>query len=198
MQRKIEDRDAPYDDPPYSEDGEPPFLAEWSRADVAIDVLGRSCLSMLSASLHLHFSTWESELGISWSKGEKAKVWRNGFGAGYLPELLGALGLSMEGCPAELAVIEQVFLGRNRDQHPGHMHTMRVTHSKNDLAKYPSPFFVKDQERALLLDPDLAGIDWLSLSVHVGAETLHRAIDEAGKLVGWLEPQFVRKKCPPG
>ena len=31
--RKIEADEAPFDDPPYSEDGEPPFLEEWTEAD---------------------------------------------------------------------------------------------------------------------------------------------------------------------
>ena len=36
---------------PYSEDGEPPFMQEWSQADIELEVLGRTCVSMLSDSL---------------------------------------------------------------------------------------------------------------------------------------------------
>ena len=62
--RKIEAEEAPFDSPPYREDGEPPYLDEWVEASDAVEVLGRSCLSMLSASLHLYFRTWEEELPI--------------------------------------------------------------------------------------------------------------------------------------
>ena len=66
--RKIEAGEAPFDDPPYSEDGEPPFLEEWLAADTALAMLGRTCISMLSASLQLYFKTWEGELGVTWEK----------------------------------------------------------------------------------------------------------------------------------
>lgn len=49
MKQQMEGGFPPFDDPPYSEDPEPPFMAEWSDAETAIVVLGRSCVSMLSA-----------------------------------------------------------------------------------------------------------------------------------------------------
>ncbi len=42
--RKIEVREEPFV-PPYSEDGEPPFLDEWLKADESLHVLAYSCLS---------------------------------------------------------------------------------------------------------------------------------------------------------
>lgn len=38
IKRKIEAGEEPFK-PPYSEDGEPPFLEEWLRADTALEVL---------------------------------------------------------------------------------------------------------------------------------------------------------------
>jgi hypothetical protein len=64
--RRIEAAEAPFDEPLYDEDGQPPFLNQWLQAETALDVLGRSCISMLSASLQLYFSTWELQLGIRW------------------------------------------------------------------------------------------------------------------------------------
>lgn len=55
--RKIEAGEAPFASPPYREDGEPPYLDEWVEASEAVEVLRRSCLSMLSASLNLYFRT---------------------------------------------------------------------------------------------------------------------------------------------
>ncbi len=75
--RRIETGEAPFDDPPYSEDGEPPFMEEWSEASTALDVLGRSCLSMLSASLQLYFKTLEYELSVTWPLDERKKTIKN-------------------------------------------------------------------------------------------------------------------------
>lgn len=194
MRKAIEDGAPPFDDPSYSEDSEPPFMADWSDADTALVVVGRSCLSMLAASLKLYFDTWESMRGVKWKNGEKAKAWKKGFADGYLTALLGALGISLEDCPADLAVLEQVFLARNRDQHPDSIHSIRVNHSKNDRAKYPQPFFASEHERRMTTEVDLAGIPWLSPAVHVDWELLHRAIREAENLVSWLEPKLQQRR----
>ncbi len=62
--RKIEAAEEPYI-PPYSEDPEPAFLSEWIEADELLEVTGRCCISMLSASLQLYFKTWEHELRLT-------------------------------------------------------------------------------------------------------------------------------------
>jgi hypothetical protein len=54
-QRRIEDGKAPYDDHPYDESGEPPFLTEWLKADASIEVIGRTAISMLSEALKVYF-----------------------------------------------------------------------------------------------------------------------------------------------
>jgi hypothetical protein len=61
--RKIEAEEEPFI-PPYSEDGEPPFLDEWIEADESLQVLGYSCISMLSAALQLYLITWANEIGF--------------------------------------------------------------------------------------------------------------------------------------
>ncbi|MCZ7889729.1 hypothetical protein [Agrobacterium salinitolerans] len=79
----IEDNRPPFDDPPYSEDGEPPYFAEWMEAYSALEVLGRTCVSMLSASLQLYFKSRESELCVKWEKGERAKAFKEGMIQGH-------------------------------------------------------------------------------------------------------------------
>ena len=72
--------------PPYSGDegdGEPPFLSEWIEADTSLEVLGRTCLSMLSASLELYFKQWEAELGLSCRHDHKKQFKQSGFLRGY-------------------------------------------------------------------------------------------------------------------
>ena len=61
--RNIEEGKVPFDDPPYSEDGEPAFLAEWIDAATGLDMLGRACISMLSASLQLYFKLGNPSFG---------------------------------------------------------------------------------------------------------------------------------------
>ena len=60
--QKIENEETPFE-PPYREDGEPPFLAEWMEAEEGLQVVGRMCISMLSATLQLYFKTWKTNLG---------------------------------------------------------------------------------------------------------------------------------------
>ena len=72
--QKIESEEPPFE-PPYSEDGEPPFLAEWMEAEEGLQVVGRMCISMLSAALQLYFKTWEDELGLKWESTAERKMY---------------------------------------------------------------------------------------------------------------------------
>ena len=47
----------------------------------------------------------------------------------------------------DLSIVEQIFLARNRDQHPDRITSMSVTHNSRDRKRYPKPFFVTDRER---------------------------------------------------
>ena len=69
----IEDGKPPYNDPdePVYESDEPPYLAEWGGAKESLEVLGLTCILMLSASLHAYFQAWETELG---SNGRRANA----------------------------------------------------------------------------------------------------------------------------
>lgn len=185
--RKIEADEPPFDNPPYSEDGEPPYLEEWMLADEESEVLGRTCLSMLSPSLQLYFKTWECELGIRWKEGERERAFRNGFLKGYQICFGEVLGLSWDECPADLDLIEQITLARNRDQHPEHISTMGVDHTRKDREKHPYLFFVSETDRKMYADPELDGIFWMSPSVYVSREMLFAAIEQVETLAEWLE-----------
>jgi len=195
-QRKIEAKEPPYDCPPYSEDGEPAFLEEWLDADTGIELLGRTCISMLSASLKLYLETWEKELRIKWKKNEKRDAWRKGFSNGYLKALAERRGVALEKSAADLSIVEQIFLARNRDQHPERITSMSVTHSSRDMRKYPKPFFVTDRERARYEKGEMRAFDLLISTVNISPKLLHQAIEESEKLVEWLEPQFIKAKYP--
>jgi len=189
--RKIEVEEPPFENPPYSEDGEPPYLEEWMQADEGLEVLGRTCLSMLSASLQLYFKAWQKELGICWEEGERERVFRKGFLKGYQFCFGEVLGLSWDECPADLDLIEQITLARNRDQHPERISSMSVDHARKDLAKHPHPFFASEIEDRIYADPEMEGEFWMSPLVHVSREALFTAIEEVEKLTEWLEERMI-------
>jgi len=125
----IENEEEPFV-PPYSEDAEPPFLEEWMEAETGIETIGHACISMLSSSLHLFLKAWvgrlEREHGMKFDANFK-KGWFNGY-----KEIFEKLELPLSDCGADLDVIEQTTLTRNRVQHPEELTMLRVTHSKKD------------------------------------------------------------------
>lgn len=165
--RKIEAEEEPFV-PPYSEDPEPAFLTEWLETRDLLEVTGRSCISMLAASLTLFLRYWERQLGLI-CKDTGEQVFRGGLLNGYRYCFETVSGKSWESCPANLALIEQVLLARNRDQHPEDIWGLYVSHSARDREKYPSLFFVEDAEQHLIHE---AGDDspWMSARIHVSAE----------------------------
>src|SRR4051812_24347791 len=82
IQKAIDEQASPFDEPPYGydiESGEPAYLTEWLEAEMAINVLGYSCLSMLSNSLKIAFTNFERE--FRFKPGRKA--FKQGFVSGY-------------------------------------------------------------------------------------------------------------------
>ncbi len=151
--RKIEATEEPFI-PPYSEDPEPAFLTEWLEANELLEVTGRCCVSMLSASLQLYLNTWDRILGLQCKIGFKTDFKRDGLVGGYRQCLAERLGMDWNACPADLAIIEQVVLARNRDQHPDSITTFRVTHGDHDRARHPRPFFLNAKEAELYANDD--------------------------------------------
>ncbi|MBN6741067.1 hypothetical protein JKG47_11090 [Acidithiobacillus sp. MC6.1] len=79
--RQIEAEEEPFV-PPYSEDPEPAFLDEWLEAEESLQVLGRTCISMLAAVFHLYFKALERQTGIPVDASLKADF-KNGWFNGY-------------------------------------------------------------------------------------------------------------------
>jgi hypothetical protein len=194
----IEESRAPFDDPPYSEDGEPPYLTEWIEASEALEVLGRMCLSMVSPSLQLYFKTWEQQLGVTWEEDERKRAFKKGILEGYTTCFEQVLDISRGDCPANLGLVEQIMLARNRDQHPEEITTMRVKHSKADRGKHGQLFFMSDQDRAMFSNSDFEDLSFLDPSVHVSRDQLFKAIEETEKLTDWLESHLIVKRWGPG
>jgi hypothetical protein len=116
IKSQIESGEAPYE-PPYSEDGEPPFQVEWSNADAAIQVIGRTCIIMLSESVKMYFQTWEDLLGVKCQPALAPLFKKQGFVAGYQECFRQVAELNWGECPADLSIIEQIVLARNIAAH---------------------------------------------------------------------------------
>lgn len=187
--RKIDAAEEPFV-PPYSEDSEPAFLTEWLEAREFLEVTGRCCVSMLAASLSLFFRYWEKQLDLSCASVDK-DLFKSGLLPGYRKCFETLSGVNWDACPANLELIEQIVLARNRDQHPEDIWTLGVNHSDKDRERYPSPFFLDDEERSLL---NQAGKDarWMSARLHVSSEKLEEAICAVEALANWLEDCLVR------
>ncbi|WP_296235747.1 hypothetical protein [uncultured Pseudomonas sp.] len=192
--RKIEEAEPPYI-PPYSEDPEPAFLTEWLEANELLEVTGRCCVSMLSATLQLYLNTWDRILGLQCGVGFKADFRTAGLVGGYMRCLTERLGLDWSACPADLAIIEQVVLARNRDQHPESITTLRVTHADQDRVRHPRPFFLNARD-AEVIDEGNASDLWMSPSLHVPHDKLMAAITNVEALCEWLEDLMFAAKYP--
>ena len=129
--RKIEAGEDPFV-PPYSEDGEPPFLDEWIEADESLQVLGYACISMLAVALHLYLKTWETELGAPVGDSfnpEFKKGWLHGYKAYFAARF----GIDFAKAPADLVMLKGLVLARNRIQHPDDIVSPRTSYLPADL-----------------------------------------------------------------
>jgi hypothetical protein len=150
---------------------------------------------MLSASLKLYFHTWRTHLGIELQQDDKTAL-GHGDLKGYKWIFGQRLGMQWADCPANFALLEQIFLARNRDQHPDHITTQSVHHHRRDLEKFSEPFFLSDTDRKILADdPELAENPVFSFRVHVTGEMLLAAIKEVEVLAEWLEPRLIAERA---
>lgn len=190
--QKIENGEHPFDD--AREEDCPPYEVEWQNADMGLDFLGRTCVSMLSASLQLYFLTWEAQFNIRWEEGERKKTFKSGFVDGYRKCFGEALGIPWDKCPVDFSVLEQVVLARNSDQHPSRITSIRTHHKESDIRKHKIPVFISDFDRTMLLEAALP--DWILMrpAIYVSRDNLFEAITQVELLGEWLEEQMMAAK----
>ena len=185
----IENEEDPYI-PPYSEDGEPPFLDAWMDAEQGVDTVGHACISILSSSLQLFLKAWvnrlEKEHGMKFNIDFKKKGWFDGY-----KQIFMQLELPLSQCTVDFDVIEQVTLARNRVQHPEDITDLRVNHSEKDLKRFPNPFFANKTEIDMAIRDDDDSVSWWSRpSVKPTREKILAAIDQVEALCCWLEEEY--------
>lgn len=195
--RKIKTEEEPFV-PPYSEDGEPAFLEEWLEADESLHVLAYSCISMLAASLHLYLKSWVKQSGIAVEESLMKSVFnKHGWLLGYKTHFAQHFQIAFEAGPANLGMLEEVVLARNRIEHPSSITNYRTQYADADLEKLPHPFFVDEREAALLADVDEDEKSWLiPPTLHVTDEKLFASIAEVESFVEWFEVEIEKHIYP--
>ncbi len=187
--RKIDAEEEPYV-PPYSEDEEPPFVAEWMEANTALEILGATCVSMLSEALKLYFMTWERELGIECQKrfpGAFDRKKGNGFVNGYRECFGHLLKTDWSDCPVDFALIEQIAMARNDAQHPKQITDLQLTHNEKIREKHPLPFFLNEHEEQLIETGQGLDYPWFAPTLVVTKKKLLEAIRQVELLGKWME-----------
>ena len=188
---RIRAEEPPYVPPPWDDSmsDEPAFMSEYNNATAGLDVVGQTCLSILSESLKAFFQAHERKVGLSFREqlGEKEfkQVFRKGFIHGYQTCFERFLHVDWANCPADLKLLEQIVMARNDSQHAGTITQSRATHSRESLKKFPTPFFVNESERSRLSSEHDG---WLiEPTVFASKDQLQRAFDEVVKLAVWFE-----------
>jgi hypothetical protein len=189
----IEEGLPPFDAPPYSENPEPPYLNEWLDADAALNVLGIACISMLSDTLKLYFKALQERV-IGFTFQQRSTGFKNGYVRTYLAALGDILDTDWSDCPADLDVIEQIVLARNRGQHGEHLSSFTFTHDRSTLAKHPRPFFAAEDELSALTSEGGSLASFLMPSLKVDRERLHRAIAELERFAEWIDSRLDRAR----
>ena len=207
--RKIEDGEDPFDASYGFESDEPPFLDEWVEAGEALDVLGQSCVSMLSSSLHLYIQEWISELvaragvkqlrdlgiGLPADAAYKAafkKGWINGYRV-YCSKL----SVDWSQGPSDLTLLEEIVLARNSVQHATDITSVRARQSAHDTRKHPRGFFADDLELAMF--SRFQHIESVRpVRLNINQDKLFAAVDEVERFCEWLNAQHPMRRSSSG
>jgi hypothetical protein len=187
IKRQIELSLPPFDDPPDSEDPEPPFLEQWLDADSARDIAAMTCVSLLSDTLKLYFEALRVRvIGFNFG-GRRDEAFRDGFVRAYLGALGEILQTDWSDCPADVGVIEQMVLARNRGQHGTSLTSIVANHDTKTLAKYPKPLFVSPEESRVWSESGGNPDSLLVPRIVITKESLFTAIEQVERLAAFIE-----------
>ena len=168
--RRIEVGEEPFV-PPYSEDGDPPFLDEWIEADESIDVLGQTCICMVATALYLYLKEWIDRLYRFYGDDKLVKkigrpednktAFKKGWINGYRIFFGEKLKIIWEQAPSNLGLLEEIVLTRNRAQHPEDISTLRIEQSDKYFRKHLRSFFADDLQMQMVSDPERPEEEWV-------------------------------------
>jgi hypothetical protein len=190
--RKIEAEEEPFV-PPYSEDSEPAFLAEWIEADESLHVLAYSCVSMLASALHLYLEEWVRQSRVPVDVERHKAAFKKGRLAGYGAHFAERFGLDLTSGPANLDLLGEVVLARNVVQHPPSITCNRTRYTDADISKLRRPFFVSEREAELLADDGGDFGAFLLPTLHIDEAQMLTALTEVEKFAEWFEREIEAK-----
>jgi hypothetical protein len=193
MKEAIYNENPPFELPPSLEvDGEPPFLDEWFNADLSIDMIGLTSVSLLSDSLKIYFETLRREvLRVDFAEKEPFK---KGFVLPYKVALADHLCVDWSEEGVDFEIIEQVVLARNDAQHSKKLQDIKPDHTSKTVERFPDPVFSQGFETEMMIQTKSAGRFGFSPSVHVEQNSLFRAIAEIEKLAEVIDKKVYRRK----
>src|SRR5437773_7612164 len=199
--RKIEAEEEPFE-PPYSEDGEPPFLQEWMEADEAPDVLGQMCVSMLSSTVQLYLkecindlhtkytAEWLQKAGIGPPEEENKAAFKKGWINGNRVYFRDKLRIEWNNAPSNLKPLEEIVLARNKVQHPETITDLHARHWDHDPKNYRRSFFADEDEIKMIVAAPLMDEWFLPRRLNITKERLWQAIEEVEKFCCWLDGEL--------
>jgi hypothetical protein len=194
-QRKIEAGEPPFDEPPFFDDGEPPFLEEFLEARDSADVLGHACLCMLSSALQAYLHTCDVLYRTSRGLDEEVrkKLFRKkGWVHGYDTIFTNEPGVRFSDGPVPVPFLEEIVLTRNAIQHQLAVTSNRPNHPEHK-GRRARPLFANEDELRTLSHFDTDPKSWLMPpTVHVDAEKLTAALDAAT----WFDEALMAKVPP--
>jgi len=182
----------PFDSPPYSEDGEPPYEVEYYRERDCLRLLGATSLSSLAGSLQVFLDTL---LTLHGDQAQFLKTSSEGGWWGRHQRYYSGCGLDFAQSGANLDLLNDVVLARNSVMHQTYLANESASYRDDDLNKLTRPFFVSESEETLLNGLGDDGTPYLfSPTIEVNAQKLGIAIAEIRRLGRWLEDSIWEKK----
>lgn len=188
IKRRISDAEPPFDAYPPGfdpEDGEPPFLDEYSDADAGEEFVGQSAVSFVASSLKLFFDEMRHDL--SRFHGGRvpefdAKYAKNyGFFAANR-RWFAEIGIDLDQSGADLAIVEEVILTRNVAQHPDSIVSMALHLRGQEVRRRPFPWFVHPFEESAVAQENLEDLQRLSWMLSITREKFLKAVDQVDVL----------------
>ncbi len=181
---KIEKHEPPYDqfDP---EDGDPPFVDEWIEFSDGLRLLGYQTLSTVSVVLQEYLAAATHQLGL----GDPPKRLGRAVFERFRDLTFEKTGLDIGSLGADMSLIEEMFLARNRIQHIGDIGTNWVYQDEEYARKFPKAEFA---ERSWIEDQVVVEGPPLTAPLQVTHEKIERAITEVRKLCEAIEREFLK------
>jgi hypothetical protein len=137
--RKIREHEEPFNDPPFDDSGDPPYLKEWEEADEAIEVLGQACVSFLSGSLKLFLNESEQEFRKFYGplpEKDASTFKRHGSVTGY-QHWFASVGINMEDSRVDINVISEIVYTRHMAEHHNSIGSMQLPQDESARKKFP-------------------------------------------------------------